>query len=224
MEADNSNELGQFFFFPSAIYRSSQPKFLPATKLVLEEHLGMFPTHDEIYPINQTGMMFDIRIKDLIDYVGQSSWGILQEQGFNMSMWNCTILDFWGQRFFKHGQHIEHTHNRGAQVSGFYFVEVPENSSRPIIFDPRPAKRQINLDERDMGMVSYASQQINFEVKAGDFLLMNSWLGHGFTPNASDKEFRFIHFNVGVIFNEEFAKQQECQIPPPPVPPSVEVI
>ena len=68
-----------------------------------------------------------------------------------------------------------------------------------MIFDPRPAKRQIGLYERDVSQVTYGSTQINFDIKAGDIIFLNSWIGHGFTPNASDKEFRFIHFNVGVI-------------------------
>jgi len=192
-------QVEQFFFFPSTIYRANLPDFLPAATVVLDEHLASFPTADEIYPINQTGSMYDTRIQGLLDYIGNTSWSILNEQGYNMDLFNCTISEFWGQRFFKHGQHIEHIHNMGVQLTGFYFVEVPENSSRPLIFDPRPGKKQINLPERDMSLVTQGSAQINFDVKSGDILLFNSWLGHGFTPNSSDKEFRFIHFNVGVI-------------------------
>ena len=191
-------QVEQFFFFPSAIYRANLPDFLPTAKAVLDEHLKNFPTADEIYPINQTGSMYDTRIQGLLDYIGHTSWQILNEQGYNMDLFNCTISEFWGQRFYKHGQHIEHIHNMGVQITGFYFVEVHENSSRPLIFDPRPGKKQINLPERDMFAVSQASAQINFNVKAGDIMLFNSWLGHGFTPNASDEEFRFIHFNVSM--------------------------
>lgn len=198
-ETQTPPQVEQFFFFPSAIYRANLPDFLPAASEVLNEHLANFPSADEIYPINQTGSMYDTRIQGLMDYIGNTSWAILNEQGYNMSLFNCTITEFWGQRFYKHGQHVEHTHNMGAQISGFYFVEVPENSSRPLIFDPRPAKKQISLYERDMSQVTSGSSQINFDIKAGDILFFNSWLGHGFTPNASDKEFRFIHFNVGVI-------------------------
>ena len=198
-EQPTPQQVEQFFFFPCAVYRASLPEFLPAASEVLSEHLANTPTADEIYPINQTSSLFDPRIQGLMDYIGNTSWLILNEQGFNMDVFHCTISELWGQRFYKHGQHIEHTHNMGAQISGFYFVEVPENSSRPLIFDPRPAKKQISLYERDMSQVSYGSTQINFDVKAGDIMFLNSWLGHGFTPNASDKEFRFIHFNVGVI-------------------------
>jgi uncharacterized protein (TIGR02466 family) len=207
-EAPSLPQVEQFFFFPCPIYRANLPDFLPAATAVLDEHLASFPTADEIYPINQTGSMYDTRIQGLLDYIGNTSWSILNEQGYNMDLFNCTISEFWGQRFFKHGQHIEHIHNMGVQLTGFYFVEVPENSSRPLIFDPRPGKKQINLPERDMSLVSQGSTQVNFDVKAGDILLFNSWLGHGFTPNSSDKEFRFIHFNVGVIPSS----------PPAPVP------
>lgn len=199
-EQQNPPNVDQFFFFPCAIYRANLPDFLPAAKEVLDEHLKNFPAADEIYPINQTGSMYDTRIQGLLDYIGNTSWAILNEQGFNMDLFTCTISEFWGQRFYKHGQHIEHIHNMGVQITGFYFVEVPENSSRPLIFDPRPGKKQISLPERDMTQVTQGSTQINFDVKAGDILLFNSWLGHGFTPNASDEEFRFIHFNVGVNF------------------------
>lgn len=191
-------QVEQFFFFPCSIYRANLPDFLPEASNVLSEHLELSPKADDIYPISQTGGMFDTRIQGLMDYIGNTSWLILNDQGFNMDLFHCTITELWGQRFFKHGQHVEHTHNMGSQITGFYFVEVPENSCRPLIFDPRPGKKQINLPERNMSQVSYASTQINFDIKDGDILLFNSWLGHGFTPNASNDEFRFIHFNVSV--------------------------
>jgi ectoine hydroxylase-related dioxygenase (phytanoyl-CoA dioxygenase family) len=53
--------------------------------------------------------------------------------------------------------------------------------------------RQSNPDE-----VTFASDQVMFKVEAGDLVLFNSWLPHGFTRHESDQPFQFIHFNVYV--------------------------
>jgi hypothetical protein len=46
----------------------------------------------------------------------------------------------------------------GIQLVGFYFLDLPENSSRLVIHDPRPGKVQIDLPEYDEKNVTFASK------------------------------------------------------------------
>ena len=104
----------------------------------------------------------------------------------------------WTQEHYKHSSMEQHVHGYGAQIVGFYFLEVPEGSSRVIFHDPRAGKVQNDLPERDPNNASIASRMINFEPKPGLLMLTNSWLAHSFTRHASDKPIKFVHFNLNV--------------------------
>lgn len=200
-------------FFPSAVARGSFPEHLGPARTVMSEYLAKVPRNE--WAVCQSEAMFDDRLGDLLKTIAQASYEMLFEQGYAMAPLQVTVNEFWGQEFTKGGQHIEHVHPRTAQISGFYFVDVPpKDSAHPIIFDPRPAKRQIALPQASMETVTYASEQIVFDVQPGDLLLMNSWLAHGFTRHGADQPFRFIHFNVGV---EEHSHMNCCA----PLPPEV---
>jgi hypothetical protein len=106
----------------------------------------------------------------------------------------------------------QHIHANGAQLVGFYFIDTPENCSRPVLHDPRMGKVQVNLPEGNMQNVTPASNMVNFEPKPGLLMFTNSWLPHSFTRHGSDEPIRFIHFTIGVNYN------QMCK------PPAAEVI
>jgi ectoine hydroxylase-related dioxygenase (phytanoyl-CoA dioxygenase family) len=92
-------------------------------------------------------------------------------------------------------------------MSGFYFLEVPENSCKACFHDPNRGKLQIALPEKDESKISYASTTACYDVNPGDLIIFNSWLPHSFTPNKSDQPFKFIHFNTVV---------DHIHTPPPP--------
>jgi uncharacterized protein (TIGR02466 family) len=185
--------------FPSAVARGSHPEFLNDSRIVLTEYLSR--VQPNTWNVCQSEAMFDARLDGLLALIAKESFVMLSEQGYDMSQSLTRVSEFWGQEFMKTGQHIEHIHARGVQITGFYFVDVPENSSYPAIFDPRYGKRQINLPQASMDSVTYASEQIYFAIKPGDLMLFNSWLPHGFTRHESDSPLRFIHFNVNVEQN-----------------------
>ena len=182
--------------FPSAVGRAYYPDYIQAASSVIKER--MQDQKPNIWNVLQSNELFDDRLEGLLSIIAQESFTMLSEQGYNMSGVQTRVSEFWGQEFKRTGQHIEHVHANGAQLSGFYFVDVPPNSSLPMVFDPRQGKRQINMPQINMDEVSYASEQIFLQVAPGDLLLMNSWLPHGFTRHESDQPFRFIHLNVVV--------------------------
>jgi len=192
------NTLKTEFYFPSGIYTINKPEYVkPALKL-MDKQLKHKKEINEIYPVCHTSHMFDESLGDLLNFIAQTGWNILESQGYDMEAFNTNVTDFWGQKLLKHGQQAEHIHGHGAQLVGFYFLEVPENSTKPFIADPRPAKVQINLPEKDHTLATFGSTKINFDVKPGDVMFMNAWMQHGFEPNRSDKAFKFIHFIIGV--------------------------
>lgn len=182
--------------FPSSVGRSARPEFLDPVRAVLTEYLARVPSNP--WNVCQSESMFDPRLDGLLKLIAQDSYQMLADQGYDMARFQTNVSEFWGQEFMRNGQHIEHIHGNGAQVTGFYFSDVPEGSSVPILFDPRPGKKQINLPQAKIDDVTFASERILFEVKPGDLIMFNSWLGHGFTQHGSDLPFRFIHFNVMV--------------------------
>lgn len=182
--------------FPSSIGRANYPNFiLPAADIIKQKMKNQKPN---VWNVLQSNEMFDDRLEGLLTVIAQESFTMLSEQGYDMSNVQTRVSEFWGQEFRKTGQHIEHVHANNSQISGFYFIEVPPNSSIPMVFDPRQGKRQINMPQANVENVSYASEQIFLQVAPGDLILMNSWLPHGFSRHESDQPFRFIHFNVVV--------------------------
>lgn len=182
--------------FPSALARDNHPEHLSSARLVLAEQLAR--VQPNAWNVCQSESMFDDRLESLLSLIAKEAFMMLSEQGFDMAGLMTNVTEFWGQEFLKHGQHMEHVHSNGAQVTGFYFVDVPKESSIPVVFDPRHGKRQINLPQVDMNKVTYSSEQMHIAVQSGDLLMFNSWLPHGFTRHESDEPLRFIHFNVGV--------------------------
>jgi hypothetical protein len=203
-----SDELSTLIHFSSYAYIVKKPEFLDVVKPIADEELSKYSIVDEIYPIIQTGGIANPKLLEFGNYVAQTAWGILDQQGYNSKQFNTSLNELWVQQLNKHGMHAEHIHNLGAQISGFYFLEVPENSSKPCFHDPNHAKRQINLPQYDESIITPASTIVNYTVEAGDLMLFNSWLPHSFTPNASDKPFKFMHFNIMV------QPANNCAIPP----------
>ncbi len=182
--------------FPSAILRGSAPEFLNAAKVVSQEYIAR--VNPNCWNVCQSEAMFDVRLDGLLEIISRSSFEMLSEQGYDMTNAQTSVTQFWAQEFTKHGQHMEHVHSFGAQVTGFYFVEVPKDSAYPVVFDPRPGKKQISLPQTDQSQVTFASEQIVMAVQPGDLILMNAWLPHGFTRHESNSKMQFIHFTVNV--------------------------
>ena len=114
----------------------------------------------------------------------------------------------WMQEHYHSSGMEKHIHSNGAQLVGFYFLEVPENSSRLVFHDPRPAKVQIDFDEKNAEEITLASQAINFQPKVGELYFTNAWLPHSFTRNGSDKPLKFVHINIGLQH-----AHQACELP-----------
>jgi len=195
------------YLFQTGIFRSSSTQYLDMVKPVFKEAINIVKKDNPnilktVYPTLLSNNIFgDERVKPLVDYVARTGWEILNNQGYDMDKMNVFFLDMFCQEHHKYSGHDTHTHP-GAQITGFYFIEVPPNSCRVVFQDPRQAKYHASLMQRDMSQVTLSSNEINFEPNAGDFFFTNSWLPHSFTRNANVKPMKFIHFSLGVGYNQ----------------------
>jgi len=201
------------YHFPCPIYLIKKPEFLDAVVEVSEEYLAQQRKEkelDEIYPVVMSGNFYnDPRIANFTEFVGATAWNILSEQGYFMHDKAVQFTEMWTQEHHKQSSMEQHTHGYGSQVVGFYFLEVPENSSRVVFHDPRIGKTMIDLPETDQSLATVASKMINFEPKPGLLMFANAWLAHSFTRHASDKPIKFVHFNLNV----QMAQTATCPAP-----------
>lgn len=186
------------FLFSSSVYFYYKPEYLFSVNKVSENNLKKISNVvDDVYPVRMTSNFFDDpSISGFVNFVGNTAWSILDDQGYAMNHYEVFFNEMWTQEHHKHSLMEQHIHGLGSQIVGFYFLEVPKNSSRLIFHDPRPGKIQNNLFEKDISKATLASNAINFNPKPGMLVLTNSWLPHSFSRHTSKDPIKFIHFNL----------------------------
>lgn len=209
----NNNQLQMEHYFSCPIYIIQREDFLNVVNTVSEEALEIKRKDcdlDEIYPVYMSNHYFnDSRIGEFVEFIGVTAWNILNQQGYNMQSKSVQFTDMWSQEHHKHSSMEAHVHGHNSQIVGFYFLETPEHCSRVVFHDPRTAKIQIDLSEKNVNVATQASKMINFVPKAGMMVFTNAWLAHSFTRHASDTPIKFVHFNL-VVQQED---QLICNIP-----------
>lgn len=190
--------------FASSIYQINKSAFLDvadevARELIEKQQSGSGFNSD--YPVYHTNAILDQRMLPFSDYVAQTGWNILKDQGHAVDNLRTYFSAMWCQEHHRHSMVEQHVHADGSQIVGFYFLNAPEGSSRVLFHHPSPAKVQINLPEADHRILSDASIIMNIAPTPGLLVFSNSWIPHSFTRNTSDEPLRFIHFNINVAAN-----------------------
>lgn len=190
--------------FSSSVTRANVPEFLSAVKPVFDEYVKKSNTNQEnrnpVYPGIMTELLSaDERLESFVQHVSDISWEILNHQGYNMDLFYTDASEMWGQYHPFSSNMEQHTHGGGVQLCGFYFLETPVNSSKLFIHDPRSAKVQIQLPERQSNSITHAHSLINYTPEPGDLIFTNSWLSHSFSRNASHLPYSFVHINIRII-------------------------
>jgi len=149
---------------------------------------------------HSTSLIGDPNFLELQNYIGATAYNLLEEMGFEMSGHQLFTTELWVQEFAKKGggHHTLHTHWNG-HISGFYFLKASEKTSRPFFEDPRPGNIMNLLPEKDKTKVTYATTQINYEVKPGKMIFFPSYMPHQYIVDMGYEPFRFIHWNCQAI-------------------------
>ena len=149
---------------------------------------------------HSTTLIGDPSFKKLQDYIGATAYNLLGEMGFDLSHYQVFTTEMWVQEFSKKGggHHTLHSHWNG-HISGFYFLKASDKTSRPLFEDPRPGNVMNLLPEIDKSKVTYATSQINYQVKPGRMIFFPSYMPHQYVVDMGYEPFRFIHWNCQAI-------------------------
>ena len=193
-------QLESYQYFPTTIYSADLSEFLDIATEVSDEYIKYESCDlNELYPVRMSGNLSDDpRLEEFATVILNLSWDILNGQGYDMDKFRVVFSSMWTQQHHKHSLMEQHIHN-GDQLVGFYFLKTPENSSRPIFYDPRPAKVITSLPEKEMQEVTFATNIVNFEPSPGRMFITNTFVPHSFSKNGSNDPVEFIHFNMYVV-------------------------
>jgi uncharacterized protein (TIGR02466 family) len=194
--------LNQEAHFASVIYSIKRPDLLievgSAVNELLERVKAAKPIN-EVYPVYMTETLSgNANTAKLEQFIAESAWAILNDQGYMMDAFETFVSEFWAQEHHKHSGMEQHVHPYGVMLSGFYFLKTPEQGCMVELHDPRPGKVQASLPPRDLSKVTQANNSLLIKPEPGLMVFTNAWLPHSFTRNASDEPATFIHFNVSV--------------------------
>ena len=149
---------------------------------------------------HSSSLVGDPNFLALQNYIGATAHNLLVEMGFDMTNHQLFTTEMWVQEFAKNGggHHTLHTHWNG-HISGFYFLKASEKTSRPVFEDPRSGNMMNLLPQKDGTKVTYASSQVNYEVKPGRMIFFPSYMPHMYAVDMGYEPFRFIHWNCQAI-------------------------
>lgn len=212
-EVEKVVQLSADFHFASPVYSVEMPKFLSDVNNIsqkLLDHKKETNGISEQHPVLMTDNFFDApEIEEFRNFVGQTSWNILHEQGYAMEGMSTMFSEMWTQEHYKHSLMEQHTHRFGSQIVGFYFLKVPDPAPQAVFYDPRIAAMQGALRERNDKELTLASTAVTYDPKPGQLIFTNSWLAHSFPKNLTDDPFRFVHFNLYAAPNPYFNSSEE---------------
>jgi uncharacterized protein (TIGR02466 family) len=204
-DIDNKETINVENHFCTQIYSIHKPEFLSSVKKVSKKYIKEIKQKqnlNSVYPVIMSGSYYhEPSIQEFCNFVGNTAWDILNNQGYNLNNLLLNFTEMWTQEHYKYSNMEQHVHSNGSQIVGFYFLKVPEESPSLLFYDPRAGKIQSSLSENNTEDLTLASNIINFKPKEGTLIFTNSWLAHAFTRNISKKPFKFVHFNLKTIDN-----------------------
>lgn len=197
------DKLEEAHYFASPIYMVKKPEFLEAVRTVSTRYEEAHCEGSKGATLMTGTYAHEPELEDFSRYVSQTAWNILQSQGYNMDNLVTFFTEMWTQAHGHMSSMETHIHGHGVQISAFYFIDVPKDSCKLVLHDPRHAKVIINLPEKDATKITMGSHQVVFTPEAGSLIFANAWLPHSFTKNMSQEPMKFVHMNLSVAVAPE---------------------
>jgi hypothetical protein len=196
-------------YFSTPIYFFEKKEWLNDLILLTNLYIEKAIDKNKLYFINNKNfglvhhsefLTNDVSFKEFIMFICKSALDILEQQGYDSSLYSMLVSELWVQEFSKEGggHHNSHIHSN-SHISGFYFLKCSEKTSYPIFHDSRLNKKMIQLKEKNELKITEASERINFKPIPGQFIFFNSYLEHEFAVDPGIEPFRFIHFNIQAV-------------------------
>jgi len=151
---------------------------------------------------HSTPLNGDPGLKEMEEYIGATSWNLLDEWGYKMEDYTMFFTEFWVQEFAKQGggHHSTHVH-WDNHISGFYFLKCSDKTSYPVFHDPRAGAMMTKLPHKDVSKMSSMADQIHMKPKPGTLVFFPAYVPHEFAVDMGVEPFRFIHFNLQAVRN-----------------------
>ena len=209
-------QLGREDYFKCPIWFADAPKFVKDLNKASDKYIEVAKKNlkkdiakrnkkfgnkgDMGHVFHSNSLIGDPNFLQLQNYIGATAHNLLEEMGFDMTNYQLFTTEMWVQEFAKNGggHHTLHTHWNG-HISGFYFLKASEKTSRPVFEDPRPGNMMNLLPQKDGTKITYASFQVNYEVKPGRMIFFPSYMPHMYAVDLGYEPFRFIHWNCQAI-------------------------
>ena len=211
------SELHSFSLFDTILYKAEVPEYLKNkdfmsvcdehtdqaisnAKKLIDERNKKFKTDVKDHGMSYHSgaeMYKDERFSNFELLIRNTAKNILENQGFDLSNYSIDYTEMWIQKFAYEGGGHQDTHvHWDNHISGFYFVECSDRTSKPVFHAPRAGRMMLNLPIKDHSKLCPAMERQIISVKPGTLLLFNSWLPHQFSVDNGIDPFRFIHFNL----------------------------
>ena len=192
--------LDEVHYFSSSIYAVNKLEFLNPIRQLSEKLIDQCKCGENPMTVMTTDFSGNPDANEFAQYVSQTAWNILKSQGYDMENMVTYFTEMWTQEHNYQSSMDLHVHGSGVQMSAFYFLDVPDNSSVAIFHDPRPAKVIINLPEADSGKITPASTQISIKPVEGTIMFVPPYVPHQFTRNMNqERPMRFVHMNLSIM-------------------------
>ena len=205
-------------YFGTPLYVFDLPQFLQSVNKACIKHLQAAKDHyqkdieernkllgkdiKDMGFVYHSGLIInDPEIADFQKLIGDLSYSILVDMGYDMTQQELYWTEFWVQEFSRKGggNHDGHIHNNN-HISGFYFLKCSDKTSFPIFHDPRYAKEMMQLPiPKDSKADSPSQDKLFIKPKPGQAVFFPAYLEHEFTVDAGIEPFRFIHFNLQAV-------------------------
>jgi hypothetical protein len=194
------DHLEEINYFATTIYAVEKTEFLEPIRAISDKYLE---ESKNCLGRNMTVMTqnfsTDSEALEFAQYVSQTAWNILASQGYAIDHGVTYFTEMWTQEHNFQSSMDQHFHGNGAQISAFYFLEVPDKACKLIVYDPRASKVIINLPQADADKMTPASPFGVFTPKEGVIIFTPAWLPHSFSRNMnSEKPMKFVHMNIAV--------------------------
>jgi len=186
--------------FINEAYKIESPKLKDREKFLGKKDFKKVKDHGWSY--HSTPLNGDLGLKEMESYIGQTSWNLLDEWGYDMNIYTMFFTEFWVQEFAKvgGGHHDTHVHYDN-HISGFYFLKCSDKTSFPVFHDPRAGAMMTKLPLKDKGKISHMSDSIHYKPKPGTLMFFPAYVPHQFAVDNGLEPFRFIHFNLQAVRN-----------------------
>ena len=211
------DNLSASLYFQSPVYSIEIPEMVKETNKVCDKYIK--ESRKNLQPVikdrekkvgkkigdhgmsyHSTSLIGDPKLKKLQDYIGATSYNVMENMGYDMEHYELFWTEFWVQEFADNGggHHDGHVHYDN-HISGFYFLEAGDKTSMPVFQDPRISKVMTQLPMKNPEDVSLGVDKIHYKPKPGTMLFFPAYLEHQFTVDDGVEPFRFIHFNLQAV-------------------------